>query len=525
MFSTSRQNSASLAWIALWTTLAVMVVIACLTLDVDHPFGIATSSRALYVDGGFYSDAAQNWVKFDQWAFDYDSRHWVGTPFLAVLRAQIFSWFGVSLEVARLSSILLSVVTCAAFYGIVRTTLGPWLSLLVTLGTALTIVYTGHARSALAEPTALALALLSLLVYTRTRNKTLAIPLSIALAGLSFLSKLLFLHVLVAVVTLWVIELLLLPLLSGKSPDKRNSVLLFVCLSAGAALGILGMSLFHNEISTFRTMLSDKKPVFNAVALAQYLALVLAKVGGPTKTHVFSWSLLVSILGFVTLFLYRIAFKPRAGSWFSATGYRPGRAETSMAVWLIVGLALVGSMSQHKPHYFLFAIFPVCFLGAAGVRLLVPTPLSTFVICALVIAHVWLQVPYYKQWSERSLHTALFDASRDLVRLIHGENRARSEQIPVMGEYSAQLGLFSDRILSLDFYWQTLPYADFCHRLEVWRPRFHVNIVTPGGGRDSRATRAYAECRSVSGLQEVRRYPLPEPETRVILLRRIHYRS
>lgn len=134
-----------------------------------------------------------------------------------------------------------------------------------------------------------------------------------------------------------------------------------------------------------------------------------------------------------------------------------------------------------------------------------------------------MQIPYYVLRSERTIKTALFDASRDMVYVI--QQQSGPGILPVMGEYFAQLALFSDRMVSLDAYWDTLPYTDFCGRLEHWRPGFHVNIVLPGGSRDSRIANAYAKCDSVSCIEELRRYPLPKPEDNVILLRRVHYHT
>ena len=110
-----------------------------------------------------------------------------------------------------------------------------------------------------------------------------------------------------------------------------------------------------------------------------------------------------------------------------------------------------------------------------------------------------------------------------MAHIIHQESD--SSVIPVMGEYSAQLGLFSDRILSLDAFWDSLPNIPFCQRLEHWQPKFHVNIMLPGGNKYTRIIKAYNKCEVVSHIREVKRYTLPKPEDNLITLTRIYYRG
>jgi len=57
-------------YVVLLVVLAVLISLTALayyTTNVDFPFRISTYSRALYVDEGSYSDAAQNFLKFGSW--------------------------------------------------------------------------------------------------------------------------------------------------------------------------------------------------------------------------------------------------------------------------------------------------------------------------------------------------------------------------------------------------------------------------------------------------------------------------
>ena len=76
-----------------------LAVFAYYMAPLDHPLLLVTTSRAVYVDEGFFSDAAQNIVKFGQFGLPYNFPHWFGSPLLTFLEAIAFSVFGPSIQV------------------------------------------------------------------------------------------------------------------------------------------------------------------------------------------------------------------------------------------------------------------------------------------------------------------------------------------------------------------------------------------------------------------------------------------
>ncbi|MFC1665912.1 hypothetical protein ACFL17_09880 [Pseudomonadota bacterium] len=512
----SSHSSELPAFLLLCISLVLLVVIGHLSLDLDHPFKIATNSRALFVDGGFYSDAARNWVQFGQWSFQYDSRHWPGVPFLSVFRALVFSWFGVSLESARLSSIYLSLISCIAFYFIVRTSLKPFVAVALTIAGASTITFVAHARSALAEPTATCFALLAVLVFVRIRNKNIAIPLSLTFAFISFLSKMLFLHILATMVVLWGFELLLRPLLDKQTVEKRAILLFGLSLAGISIIYFAGVYLFRHEMLTYLSYNTGKSPVFHPVVITD-IASSLYRLGDHTKAYFFSWAILLSMF-----WLAGLAFMKNKGRGFRQTVLSMGRAEMAMATWLFIGLVLVGIMRQHKAHYHFFAILPLAFIAVISLKLVIASRFQSAAIGILILAHTSFQIPLYAEWLERTPKTIFVDASREMANIIHQQSEPGI--IPVMGEYSAQLALFSDRMLSLDAKWNPLPYLGFCQRLNHWRPKFHVHIVRPRS-RSSRMPTWYKTCKFITHLEDVKRYWLHKKTKDEFVLMRIHYRE
>lgn len=503
--------------LAIWiliAALAFLAFLAYLGLYLDHPFLIATNSRALYVDEGFYSDAAQNFAKFGRWGFPFDFSQWVGAPFLTFIQSLVFPVFGPSLETARLLSTAFGLGAGFAFYGMVRLSMRPAAALMLTLSGMLTLNYVVHARSALVEPTAVCVALLALLTFARVRNRSIAIPLSIALASAAFLSKMYFLFTLGAVAGLWVLELVLVPALTRKPFETKPVVILIASLAAVTAFYALYSHLFGERIADYYFINKDKAPMLDFEFVVNSLAGSLSLLPYNTKTHI-----PLLIIALAPLAVTGLLLMPGMRGHILTRFRNFGRVELALGLWLAMGLVTIGVLNSPKPHYHFFAILPLCFVGAAVLKLVLPYSLHTIAIGAAATLHLIFQLPLYYEWSRMAQHTALVDSSRDVARIV--ERESDEQMIPVNGEYSAELGLFSERVFSLDVKWA--PAYHYCRRIEHWKPRFHVNIVWPGSA--SRTERkAIENCEVVADTDEIKRYSLFKPREDELVLSRIRYK-
>ena len=489
-------------------------LLAYATISLDHPFGLSTLSRALYVDEGFYTDAAQNYVKFNQWMFPLDSRHWPGAPFVALLQAMVFSLFGVSIEAARMTSVVLSLVSGLAIYAIARSSLTPLISMLVSITGLLTFSFLGHARAAIPDPVATSMALLALLVFIRVRSRSLAIPLSIFLAFLAFFSKMYFLSVLASIIFLWGVELLILPMINKEVFDRKAILIFLLTGFILASSYLVYFYIFRFEITIFQTINKNKMPSFDL--FYQYLEFKqsLSVFARNTKTNVILMVAALCILIFIFTIFSRKRFKTVAAKMRDL-----GRAEYAMATWLAAGVLLIGMLHSHKAHYHFFAILPVIYLGTVSLKLIFPERYYTAAMSAVLIAHMLYQVPFYVKWEQRPQKTATYDASINMVGQILEQGKGKI--IPVIGEYSAQLGLFNERIMSLDVKW--VDHEILCERLNYWRPQYHVNVVWHrSSSRDERYV--IRKCGIVKGIREKARYPVFDEWKDEIVLTRIFYK-
>lgn len=520
LFYVSRSDADTprgLSWSFRFLLLVLLALggVAAVTVALDHPFLIMSYSRALYVDEGFYSDGAQNLVKTGQWALPFDFPHWVGTPFLTLLQSLVFPLFGASLESARMLSIALSLVTALAFYSLARMSMPPVQAMVLTVTSVLSFNYAAHARTALADPTAVCVGMLALWTYARIRPTSLAIPLSFAFALAAAFTKMYYLFGLAAIGALWVVELLAAPALTGRPVDRRALAVLGFSITGTAAVFSGFLYLFADSFAERYAVGAGKLPFMDPAYLRNRLIVSLSELPFSTKAHVY----LAVIPACAVAALIALQF-PQPRAVLCSRIRRLTRAEVAVGAWLVAGLALVGTLSIIKPHYQFFAILPLCFVGAASLRLVAPARLRSVLVCGAALLHLIFQWPYYEEWLQRPGKTTVLDASREAARLIH--ERSNASVIPVIGEYSAQLGLFSPRVIGLDAKWA--PVYPLCERVAYWKPRFHVNVVWPGSP-SQRETDWIRQCHGIDDIEEIARFVIFEPRNDELVVNAIEYRD
>ncbi len=494
--------------------LLLLGALSIVNINVDHPFSLLdTFSRALYVDEGFYADAAQNLKKFGQWDMPLDSRHWPGAPFLASVQSLIFSIFGVSLTAARLISIFFSLVSGLALYSMSRTSFTPWVSLALSISALLTFNYIGFSRAAITDPVATSMSMLALLVFVRVRPKALAIPLSLLLAYLAFFSKMYFLFTFVTLAVLWAAELLVLPFYFKTIFDKRAISVFLASLLIIALSYAVFRTLFSAEVANFLYINGNKTPSLNLAVLINHFDDAIEKMPYHSKSPYFIYVLLAASLYFIVSRLWPSKFKT-----ILVDAQKLGRAEWAMGAFFCSGFVLVGMLAIHKAHYHYFTILPLAFLVVAAVNLIFTGRIKTALIALILGLHLIHQVSFYQQWIARPNPTSMVDASWEMAQFINAENV--DKMIPIIGEYSAQLALYDDKLMSLDAKWGS--GQEMCKRVDYWRPKYHVNVIWPRS-KSTRERDYIAQCKVVKGYEEISRHPIFKQWQDEIVLSRLIY--
>ena len=456
----------------LLVTFAIALTITgYLAINIDPAFDVATVSRALYVDEGFYSDAAQNFTKFGSWGLVYDSRHWPGAPLLTLIQAIFFSIFGVSLTVARMISIGFGIVSMLSIYAIARTKLSNLVSLSLALVAVLTFSYTAHTRMAIADPIATGFSLLAIATYVRLNNRYWAIPLSLFFAYMAICSKMYFLFALVTLVVVWVFEVIILPAIKRQKIDKYHVLIMLasLCLIA-LTYGALRIR-FDDAFAQFLHINSNKTPSLNPLVLIRQFYISLQHLPFNSKTHVS----MICLFVLMCIWVFRL-LTARRFSIISQKLVDWGRSGWSLTLFLLLGLSTTAALNlPDKAHYQYFAILPIICLSVFGINSTAPPRFKSWLIVGFLTCQLLFQFQYYQQWLSRPDPMLVHKANVEMIDLI--EKNSQRDVIPVIGQYSAQLALYSEKMVSLEVKW--IPIAGLCQRLEYWHPEFFVNFDFP----------------------------------------------
>lgn len=454
--------------------LLCLLILAYLTHDMNFAYGTGSWTRALYVDEGFYSDAAQNLIKLGQWNMLHDSRHWPGSPMTAVLQSIAFSLFGASVEVARMLAAVLVALGAWALYSIAKTRFHAGVSVLLVLSSISTMTFFAIARAAVTDPMAMVMFLVGVWAFVRIENRALAIPLSLSFAFLAFFSKMYFIFAPATMISLWLGELLLLPRLFERNIDSALVKRLFLSLLVIAGLYLSYRVYFDSEIRNFLAINSNKSPAFDLDRIIQSMKFSIGFIPRNTQAVVFLYTLSLSI-GYVLL-RYVVARYASTTAWVPELRNslsQISRAEWAMGIFLVSGMLTISSLRVIKTHYHFFAIIPFAFLAIAMIYHIFPRKFAAYLSVVILLAHMNYQLPAYREWLSRPQPRSIDAASRNIAAQLHAEYP--NGLIAVVGEYSAQLGLFSERIVSIDAKW--VSKTELCARLDYWKPPYHINVV------------------------------------------------
>ncbi len=226
----------------LWAGLLVLLLVLILWprvthMDSDPPVSLSQAFQNVGVflyDEGLWTANARHKVLFGEWTFGSYNLMYVSPAFILLAWCS-FSLFGVSLEAARMPSLVLGLLGLVLFLFLARQGLGPLWGSVATLITGLSYPLTLYHRTALLEPTALFFALLAgFLWFRKAFFWALLSGVSAALALLTKFSLAYLLPV-----------FLLLGILTWGKGGKERSLLFLAGLSLAAVVWLFAFLLPH----------------------------------------------------------------------------------------------------------------------------------------------------------------------------------------------------------------------------------------------------------------------------------------
>lgn len=435
---------------------AASVAVRFVALEADPPWGLIGRSGEFLSDEGWYTKSGQLRARFGEWTSELDMVWFTHNALFSGVHAVVYSVFGVGVVTARAVSVVSFCVTLAAFFAVVSKVHSRPLALAACLAASVTLHAFGFSRMALVEPLGVALSMLAVAAWVLLPRGVAACGTGLVLAAAACFTKIAFVYVLTALVLLSIGEAVFL-FRSGRRTHAGITAALVVAVPLAAWLlhdVVIAMepeqgALFRSwhvqsraeQIDLAQTAFRMAKSVYKAT-IGSGNGVLLAAIAVP---------------GAIVLWRHRrrvLDLLPRT------------RGAIALTLWGVGGIAFFGLFKHQATRYLYFAAFPMAFWAVSAVAAVAPPGRRVLAVAGLVVAHAALQAPWYAAWLTRR---DLFSADRAARSVVaHVTASAPTRPVVVMGDTSAFLSLYDERIRPIDLRWQD--WLD--KRFARWRPQF-----------------------------------------------------
>lgn len=426
----------------------------------DPPAGIAAPGGFYLTDEGWYSKAAQLFVKFGVWQNAHDYQWHSHTPLYALLLTVLFKVFGVSLVVVRLFSASMFAVSMGIFYGLCRRVQPRIIALLTCLLVLVTFDVMAYSRMALIEPTSVALSLGALYCWVRWPEQFWSCALSLLLALCAYLTKSYFAFTLLTVGLLWSGSALW-----GFANGKRiTGVGLILVLLAGVLLTF-------GARAAVRAWVGEGFDTFEAAHVqARFAELNCWTV----LQH--QWAMLSTLLFNKGRIILLISLAAAAAGWVATRRWEedafflPRRPTAALLLWAVIGIPLMGSFGYQPGRYFYFATFCLAlFVTTLWMKLIEDRRRLVVAVSLTAALHAAAQWPSYRAWlAQDDLYTAHKMANSVVDHL------PKDRVTVLMGSPASFVSFYSSNVRPVD--WEYHQSKDFAlqDRILVWRPDYFL---------------------------------------------------
>ncbi len=441
--------------------LLLAVALRFFFLEADPPYGIVSTSGDFVTDEGWYAKGAILKVKFGHWINPQDHNFQIAAPLHNLLLMLVFKTVGVNLIAARLVALAAFVFTLILFYNILRMDFSRWMALIGCLLVAVGIDNFAFSRLALTEPIAAFLTLSALSLWIFYPGNVWCCLASLALASLAFFEKLLFLHVLLIVLLLWVgdIRQLVLNRHGKKALSMVGAIFLIFAVTLMCFLELRQVSPTDWTSMAART----QEAFFSWKHPKGILNLFKAFAGLMTRRDC-TVPLLI-ILGGMVFFLFK---RHQIATPVS-------RAFKAMFLWGVLGFLALGINYYQPERYFYFFVFPAVYFSLDVIQRFAPERYSKplfvglLVLVFLVLQTAW-QVPAYVRWALLPKQNSYVSQAEDIAKTI---TAGHSNEVVLMGDISAFVAFFPGQVRPI-----SMAFADastICQFVQRWQPAYFIN--------------------------------------------------
>jgi hypothetical protein len=463
--------------LALICVLAAWLALHLAYIGWDAFGGLVSNSGDFFTDEGFWLKSAKLYLDFGVWANPVDVSWYSHSPLYTLVMAALGGLFGLSLEFARVVSVLASIAGVILFYWLCRTSLSRRESLYACLLVAWAADHVTFSRVAFLESIGSALSLASLLVFMRLQASFAAALGSLLLGAIAYFFKNTFVFTLLVVMGLWTVRGVLL-LRDGQGRRGRR-VLYAVLVVAALVLGCYQAVVqwagedyrrFHQVTVEYELQGMDARSVLKN-ELRQWIKMNLA----PWRLAL-ALALAVHLAAPLALGAWR---KRRPAAPSGPLELQPGwswlrsRAALPIGIWGAVGTCMFGLFSYQPTRWSYFTIFPFALLAVAGFRGWMRSPsFRSRALFLLLLVHLGLQARTFIRYASIPDKRSTIRMAQSIAERLMQEG----PEVVIIGNHAMLISLFAHGIRPITFGWGNASPSVVCERVEHWWPRFFVGF-------------------------------------------------
>ncbi len=503
----------------LWLALAIVLVgiffyFAFQSVEIDHAFEIITNSRALYTDEGWYLKLARNINIYGFENIEYDFQHWPAAPVYNLVVTGVFGVFGVSMEIARIWSVIATVGALLSFFMACRKSLSSEASFFALTLVASTFLVFHFSRTALADPTATFFSMLAVLAYIRWPSSLTGMGISLLLSAVAAMTKSYYIIVLFVMIFNYSCRIILIPWFVRDKIETSIVIAFAIYISTMVLLYLSYYIIWSDDIAlwtrvTLEAQISDagyhEDRISQIYRLISRLAVMLA---GMLDLKI----MILSVFGGIVVLFGREIY--------GRVGRRGNQvtlhwSDIFFLSWAIVGIIVMCVVQHQRSHYFFSLIFPLAYLAVTVWERALSHKFSVVAVSLVMFGHLYVQAPNYWAWYARKPDRMLDTAYREIAKVVVEKSDSLSERSPLIGLVSSSIALYEPRIIPLEPIWTPRDYS-VCDRIRYWRPGYYV--LLRGEHTTLMGYNNVQECEVVSGMNEVGAWSVYPPREEYLVL-------
>lgn len=407
-----------------------------------------------FTDEGWYSKAAQTFIKTGTFHHPKDFNFYSHTPVFSIILVSIYQIFGIGILQSRMASLIASLISLIVFYRLCRETFSRAISALACFLVLMQFENFNYSKLAILEPIGTTFALLSLGAWVCIQNRIGAVFIALTLSIVSIFVKtsLIFTFETILILCLWEAYT------TYRRKEYRQSLYIVLLIF----LSLLVYALLQTTVALWA---GDAWKYFQEIKFTKRVELINGSAWQVIHNQTYAIKLLflrpsftvILLLGIIGIVLL-IAERMR--------GKVVSRSELAMAIWTLSGIEFFGIFPFPLLNYYYFLVYPLTYLSFVCIFRF-PQRVAPAFLLAFCFLQIAIQFPLYWQYNSQRRENYISTAKK-----IAQEMHKKAEKPIVMGPIASFISLVDPTITPVESYYPQ--HISQEERISYWNPQFLV---------------------------------------------------